>query len=178
MNYQKHPISIEQQIALLKQRGLIIDDEPLALDRLKVISYFRLADYWRPMEADHTTHSFLPNTHFVDVLACYYFDKQLKMLLFSAVQTIEIAVRTAIIHHFSMQHGAFWFIDATLFTDQSLFGKHTQILGQSGQKYGILTSILGHVALQGINEDVSRPRRIEGRQIKSLESVWVILLPS
>lgn len=134
MNYQKQPISIEQQIALLKQRGLIIDDEPLALDRLKVISYFRLADYWRPMEADHTTHSFLPNTHFVDVLACYYFDKQLKMLLFSAVQTIEIAVRTAIIHHFSMQHGAFWFIDATLFTDQSLFASHLESLNRELQR--------------------------------------------
>ena len=86
------------------------------------------------MEANHFTHNFLPNTHFADVLHYYNFDKQLKVLLFSAVQTIEIAVRTAVIHHFSMQHGAFWFIDATLFTDHNFFASHLESLSRELQR--------------------------------------------
>lgn len=34
---------------MLKERGLIITDEQKEIDNLKVISYFRLANYFRPM---------------------------------------------------------------------------------------------------------------------------------
>ncbi|HAE24777.1 MAG TPA: hypothetical protein DCG33_05500 [Prevotellaceae bacterium] len=44
MNYSKRPITIAQQIALLKQRGLIIDNEADAETALNFISYFRLAE--------------------------------------------------------------------------------------------------------------------------------------
>ena len=35
----------------------------------------------------------LPDSHFDEVLACYYFDKDLKALLFKAIQTIEVAFK-------------------------------------------------------------------------------------
>ena len=34
---------------MLKERGLIIADEQKAIDHLRVISYFRLANYFRPI---------------------------------------------------------------------------------------------------------------------------------
>ena len=40
---------------MLKERGLIIRDDDKAISCLRVISYFRLANYFRPMEADKTT---------------------------------------------------------------------------------------------------------------------------
>lgn len=45
------------------------------------------------------------------------------VLFFSAIQDIEIALRTRIIHHFSMKHGAFWFMDGSLFSDAEIFDK-------------------------------------------------------
>lgn len=60
MRYNKQPISITDQIAQLKIRGLIIDDEIEAEKVLSTISYFRFANYLRPMEADHVTHNFKP----------------------------------------------------------------------------------------------------------------------
>ena len=37
-------------MAMLKSRGLLFDDEYAAIEYLKIISYFRLANYWKPME--------------------------------------------------------------------------------------------------------------------------------
>lgn len=121
MNYTKQPIDYTVQIETLKQRGLIITDEANALKQLRIISYFRLANYWKPMEADKTTHSFKPHSSFENAISLYYFDKKLRALLFSAIQSVEIAFRAAIIHHVSMKYGAFWFADKSLFTSEWMF---------------------------------------------------------
>jgi abortive infection bacteriophage resistance protein len=42
MKYSKTPLSIEQQIEKLKQRGLVIKDENSAANYLSNISYYRL----------------------------------------------------------------------------------------------------------------------------------------
>jgi abortive infection bacteriophage resistance protein len=121
MEYSKSPISYIQQIAILKERGLLIQNEEQALKELHIISYFRLANYWRPMELDKTTHQFKPNSYFENALSLYYFDKKLRTLVFTAIQSIEIALRTQMIHHISMKYGAFWFMDKTICGDEKMF---------------------------------------------------------
>ena len=64
MIYTKQAITLEGQINILKQRGLILDDEDETLNVLGHISYFRLAGYWRPLEQDKQRHIFKPNNHF------------------------------------------------------------------------------------------------------------------
>lgn len=106
---------------MLKQRGLIINDEDTALKQLASISYFRLANYWKTFETDETTHALANGTRLEDIIALYTFDKELRSLIFTAIQDIEIALRTRIIHFFSMAHGAFWFMDASQFNSRSIF---------------------------------------------------------
>ena len=121
MRYTKQPISIADQIDILKRRGLRIDNEEEAAIVLSNISYFRLAGYWRTMEQDSISHQFRPGSLFEDAVARYNFDSELKTLIFAAIQRIEISVRTRIIYYFSIAHGAFWFLDDTLAEDQELF---------------------------------------------------------
>lgn len=52
MNYTKQLLTLQQQIDILKQRGLIVDNEAEAKSIFDTISYFRLAGYWRLMEND------------------------------------------------------------------------------------------------------------------------------
>lgn len=115
MQYNKQPIKVADQIAQLKDRGLEIEDETSAEKVLSIISYFRFANYLRPMEADKGTHTFKQGKKFSNAVDLYYFDKELRSLIFSAIQTVEIALRTIIIQDFSMKHGAFWFMDYSLF---------------------------------------------------------------
>lgn len=114
-------MTLAEQIRTLRTRGLIIEDEANAASVLERISYFRLADYWRPLEKDKDTHRFIDGSCFTDVVTCYNFDKELKILLFSAIQTIEVAVRAKVIKHFSTASGPFWFMDASQAVNTSHF---------------------------------------------------------
>lgn len=111
MRYTKQAITLAEQIKTLHERGLFVEDDAEAIEVLEHISYFRLADYWRPLESDPVTHVFASGSRFSDVLRCYDFDKELKVLLFSAIQTIEVAVRAKMIKHFSPSFGPFWFME-------------------------------------------------------------------
>lgn len=119
--YTKQALSIADQIADLRNRGLIIADQALAEKTLGEISYFRFAAYLRPMEADKATHQFKPDSTFENAVALYEFDNALRQLLFSAIQRIEVALRSKIIQHFSMLHGPFWFMDMTLHESEHRF---------------------------------------------------------
>ena len=117
VTYTKQPISIADQMAMLKNRGLLFDDEKAAVECLKIISYFRLANYWKPMESDKVNHVFKPESKFENVVTLYNFDKDLRTLIFSAIQSIEIALRTKVIQIVSSNCGAFWFSDESLFSN-------------------------------------------------------------
>ena len=56
MIYDKQPIDIDEQLALLQNRGLIIEDVVKAKQQLRNISYFRIASYLRYMENDFLNH--------------------------------------------------------------------------------------------------------------------------
>ena len=73
------------------------------------------------MEADKQTHQFKPGSTFENAVALYEFDNELRQLLFSAIQRIEVALRSKIIQHFSMRHGAFWFMQMDLHDSEHRF---------------------------------------------------------
>ena len=50
MRYNKRPLSIQEQLELLQQRGLNIQDRELAAHFLEHIGYYRLSAYWLPFE--------------------------------------------------------------------------------------------------------------------------------
>ena len=139
MRYTKQVMTLTQQIQTLQSRGLIIADTVKAEQALDAISYFRLADYWYHLGSNHQVHHFLPNSHFEEVLTCYYFDKDLKALLFKAMQTIEVAVRSKIIKHFAPTCGPFWFMDPTKAMNQKRFIANLDTIrkevGRSKERY-------------------------------------------
>lgn len=45
MDYDKQPINVDEQVALLQNRGLVIEDIATAKLQLRNISYFRIASY-------------------------------------------------------------------------------------------------------------------------------------
>ena len=119
--YTKQPLSIEDQISKLRSQGLIIVDEECVKKVLGEVSYFRFAAYLRPMEEDKQTHQFKAGSTFENAVALYEFDNELRQLLFSAIQRIEVALRSQIIQHFSMHHGAFWFMQMDLHDSEHRF---------------------------------------------------------
>jgi len=115
--------NITDQISLLKQRGMLFYDELQASHFLENISYYRLKGYWWDMQQDRTSHIFAPNTYFESVIERYNFDRHLRLILFDAIERIEIALRTKMIYHLSLSYGATWYLDSSLFADST---KHVE----------------------------------------------------
>ena len=94
--------------------------ETTAKTHLSHISYYRLKGYWWDMQADKKNHTFMPDTYFEDVLAIYYFDKELRLILFDAIESIEIALRTKMIYHLSQSYGGLFYNQSELFKREDL----------------------------------------------------------
>ncbi|HEV7349096.1 Abi family protein [Telluribacter sp.] len=126
--YNKSPLTIQQQIAQLKSRGLRIEDEDKAEHVLQSISYYRLAGYWWPMQADKALHTFKSGSTFEDVIAIYNFDRELRLMVFGVIERIEIGFRTKLIYYLSHEKSPWWFEDSTNFKDQLQHGKVVQTI--------------------------------------------------
>lgn len=122
MEYAKPPLSIEEQIRKLKERGLVIDNEPKAFDILSKISYYRLRAYTYPFQDNSNPNHPFPNPISLDEVITYYtFDSKLRVLIFEILEKIEIAFRTQVITHFALTYGSHWYTKNELFQDQDEF---------------------------------------------------------
>lgn len=135
MKFAKPALSVDEQIALLQQRGMLITNLNEARHTLHHINYFRLRAYWLPFElgADGSgatvnpfqVHTFVQNTCFEAVLASYTFDQRLKLLLMDAIERVEIALRTHWAHKLALRYGSHAYLDAALFSNGQ---RHTKCL--------------------------------------------------
>ena len=110
---------------------MLFKDEQSAHHFLENISYYRLKGYWWDMQDDVTSHTFKPNTYFDDVIDRYNFDRRLRLILFDAIERIEIALRTKMIYHLSMKYGGLWYLDSNLFETTSLPSDPTVTIHQN-----------------------------------------------
>ena len=121
MGYEKQPISIEEQLSLLKSRGLVIGDDSVAKLQLRNISYFRIVSYLRYLEEDRQSRLYKSGSTFDQAINLYLFDRDLRQTVFRAIQDVEISLRAKMIQVFSMEYGAFGFMDSSLFTSNEFY---------------------------------------------------------
>ncbi|MFW6351041.1 MAG: Abi family protein [Bacteroidota bacterium] len=129
MKYSKPPLSIADQIARLKQRGLKFKDEQRAAHYLSNISYYRLRAYTYPFQNNSDpTHPFNKEISFEGIIELYVFDRRLRLLVFNAIEKIEIALRTKIVYEFSLTKGSHWHEDANMYRNNYFFNKNINSL--------------------------------------------------
>lgn len=114
----KNPRTIPDQIQLLQSRDMLFRDIRNAPHFLANISYYRLKGYWWEMQDDKVNHHFAPHSYFEDVIDLYNFDRHFRLLVFNAIERIEIALRTKLIYHLALLCGECWYIDQSIFTDK------------------------------------------------------------
>jgi len=95
-NYNKPWCSFEEQLALIKSRGLEVTDDSAALSYLQRIGYYRLSAYWYPFRQRFPSKNkdeFIAGAKFQHAVQLYVYDKELCLLLLDAIERIEIAIR-------------------------------------------------------------------------------------
>ena len=116
MRYAKPPLTIEDQADLLLSRGLIAERD-LLVERLRVVSYYRLTGYWYPFrkgdpaDPKRRLDDFESGATFETVWNRYVFDRHLRLLAMDAIERIEVATRTGIAYHHAHAHGPFAYAD-------------------------------------------------------------------
>lgn len=108
--YNKPFQTIDQQIDLLKSRGLIIKHDALAFDLLSTLNYYRLSAYFYTFQSDRINHIFQEGVCIEDVKNLYDFDHVLRQLFLEAISYIEIAMRTSWAYYVSQNYGPHGFL--------------------------------------------------------------------
>ncbi len=114
--YTKPPLSLEDQAELLLTRGLQGIAKPDLMARLARVSYYRWRGYTYPYQ-DNTLPDtpFLPGNKWHWIETDYENDRALRVLIFDAIERVEVSLRTQLVLQASLDHGLDWYADASLF---------------------------------------------------------------
>lgn len=164
--FSKPVIDIPAQLALLKQRGLIIQDEAKAHCFLEAVSFFRLTPYMRPFQIPNdASHTFRPGKRLRELTRLYDFDRRLRLLIIDAIERIEVATRAIISNHMAPLHGAHWYLQRQLF--QSNY-RHEELLNhiRSKQEKACRDHQRDCLRIDGTTASMERKERLKGLRAK------------
>lgn len=117
--FAKPPLSLANQVDLLRRRGLLIPDPQAAEVVLLRLNYYRFSGYALHYEIHRNgerTHQFQPGTTFEQVVRLYAFNTELRALLFRYLEPVEIAFRTAVCYELAMcTNNPHWYLDESVY---------------------------------------------------------------
>lgn len=93
-NYSKPPLLVNDQVNLLKKRGMLINDEEKVKNFLLFNNYYKFAGYWKKF-AETKSHIIKdPNHSFEFFETLYLNDKELSHIILKYISIMEDALRT------------------------------------------------------------------------------------
>ena len=96
-SFSKPYSSPEQIVQILKQRGMLMNDEQKVANYLMNIGYHRLSAYIYPFyKSPKDSLKIKDGATFEQVITLYRFDKKLRILLFNEIEKIEVAIRSVL----------------------------------------------------------------------------------
>lgn len=138
MQYQHLPTAIEDQIVLLRDRG-VVGDEELIRQWLLTVGYYRLSAYWLPWElparsSETRSKQFPAGTEFSEFVDIYVFDRKLRLLIMEAIDRFEIAVRARWTNRLALAHGGHAHMSSMNFTDGFEHARMVAKISNASQK--------------------------------------------
>lgn len=107
--------NFQEQLALLKSRGLDVGDHRIAVAALKRIGYYRLSGYLYPLRrelpaspsdspAKSRSDDFVDGATLAATLELHDFDRKLRSILFEALQVLEVGLAVHIGYSLGKRH--------------------------------------------------------------------------
>ena len=97
--------TLDEQIDILKDKGLIIDDVDYAKDILLRENYFFLSGYRQLFLKTPRDRMFIPNTNFRELYAMFNFDRQIRNIIFKNLLIIENNLKSIFSYQLSKKYG-------------------------------------------------------------------------
>lgn len=167
--YEKTPLLIEEQISELKLNGFSFENEEDAH------LFFESNNYYRFMEYSRSIQSEMPSlehpVQFEEVAQIYHFDSELRILLFSAIEKIELALRAQIIYQYSLKYGSHWHLNIDLYKNYDNSKRNEK----AGEQYYYLNSLTSITAEVFRNRDDFIKNYFNSYYSPSLPPSWMCL---
>jgi abortive infection bacteriophage resistance protein len=119
--FTKAAATPEQLLAKLQARGLTVGNTVQALAYLRFVGGYRLKGYWFHA-VDPVTKCFPAGYTFEHLVQRCELDRELRAATITAIDRLEVAIRTAMANYLSLAHGPHWFLDARIFKPNKRWG--------------------------------------------------------
>lgn len=110
--------TIDEQIDILKDRGLKIPDIEKAREFLFHNNYYRISGYSLTLRKDDT---FFKSVTFQNIIDIYEFDSELRHILLKYLEIIEVTVKSIYAHEFTRVYGPTGYLDFNNYTNKEKY---------------------------------------------------------
>ncbi|MDR2025399.1 MAG: Abi family protein [Hungatella sp.] len=133
--------TVDEQIEILMQRGLIVDDIHEAKQLLLNLNYYRISAYSLTLRKND---NFYNNVHFCDIMQIYNFDMELRASLLYLLEYIEVSIRTHIGYYHAKTYGPLGYLDCSTFKDVNRYEKFKLDYENAIEEYGCKEAFVKH----------------------------------
>lgn len=112
--------TIEEQLEILKKRGLSIPNEEKAKKFLSFNNYYRISGYSLTLR---NKNQFSKQATFQNIIDIYKFDHEFRHLLLKYIEMIEVYFKSIYAHEFTKVYGGSGYLDSKLFTNNDKYQK-------------------------------------------------------
>ena len=120
--------TIDEQIEILRSRGLTIKDEADAKDFLLRNNYYRVSGYSLTLRKNDV---FAKSATFQNIEDIYNFDHEFRHIILHHIETIEVQMKSIYAYEFTKVYGPLGYLDAANFSNQA---KHKEIVDKANQQ--------------------------------------------
>jgi abortive infection bacteriophage resistance protein len=113
VDYTKPPLTYQQQVELLKTRGLVVTNSAIAAKFFTQVNYYRFSAYCIPFQSAHDVFSL--GITFEKIVELYRLDEILRNDYLEMLSPIEVFLRTRIVYELSHGWGPFSHYDPSIF---------------------------------------------------------------
>ncbi|HOO68346.1 MAG TPA: Abi family protein, partial [Bacilli bacterium] len=93
------------QVAILREKGLVIDDENYTKDVLLHENYFFISGYRHLFLINPSRRDFIPNTNFRELYGMFNFDRQIRNIVFKNLLIIENNIKSIFAYQLAKKYG-------------------------------------------------------------------------
>lgn len=97
--------SLDEQIEILRSKGLIVDDYDFTKDILLRENYFFISGYRHVFLRSTKDRMYITGTHFREVYALFTFDRQIRNIMFKNIMIIENNTKSIFSYQLSKKYG-------------------------------------------------------------------------
>lgn len=120
--------TIDEQIEILKLRGLTVEDEKVAKDFLLRNNYYRVSGYSLTLR---TNDVFTEAATFQNIMDIYNFDHKFRHVILHYIEGIEIQIKSIYAYEFTKLYGPLGYLDPANFSDAF---KHKELIEKATQQ--------------------------------------------